>query len=482
MENKLHSWFVSLRNRHVPVSSEFLATKAKQLYAKYYGDGNFNASRGWISNFRKRYGIRRLKICGEKLSSDTTAVEPFIKELDQTIKSLNLQPSQIYNADESALFWKLLPDSTLVSSTESTAPGRKTSKERLTFLASCNSDGSHKLKLLVIGKSKNPRAFKNAELPVDYKATAKAWMTSPVFKQWFDQCFVPQVRKFLRAQNLPETALLLIDNASSHCSAQELVSDDGKIITKFLPPNTTAIIQPMDQNAIRMTKLFYRKSLLTGVLTNEEKDVVKCLKNLNLRHAVCLLHSAWEKVPASSLEKCWKKILKPNNGNDSEDDPEDLIPLSVLQQQLHPIAEEIDLISSMLHSIGNVAIPAGEAIDWIDGDAKLIEQENLVGGNDSADSDEDLMEITAPVRVKHQDAVKSLNITLQWATENNIALKDIMVLQNLKEIAFEKQQHISQQSKITSFFQSVPKNVEKGGQNLNEGGENNVEEIEEHID
>ncbi|KAJ8953792.1 hypothetical protein NQ314_007205 [Rhamnusium bicolor] len=142
MESKLHSWFVSLRNRHVPVSSEFLATKSKHLYAKYYGDKNFNASRGWVANFRKRYGIRRLKICGEKLSSDTAAVEPFINELDQTIKSLKLQPSENYNADESALFWKLLPDSTLVSSTEKTAPRRKTSKERLTFLAKCNSDGS----------------------------------------------------------------------------------------------------------------------------------------------------------------------------------------------------------------------------------------------------------------------------------------------------------------------------------------------------
>jgi hypothetical protein len=156
LEEKLASWFVKFKNRHVPVSSEFLAANAKQLYRKYYGNGNFNASRGWIVNFRKRNGIRTLKICGEKLSADQSAVEPFINELDQVIKNQYLELSQIYNADESGSFWKLLPDRTLVTSNEKTVPGRKTSKERIIFLTCCNADGSHRLELLVIGKGKNP--------------------------------------------------------------------------------------------------------------------------------------------------------------------------------------------------------------------------------------------------------------------------------------------------------------------------------------
>ncbi|KAJ8930037.1 hypothetical protein NQ314_017202 [Rhamnusium bicolor] len=169
MECKLHSWFVSLRNRHVPVSSEFLATKAKHLYAKYYGDENFNANRGWIANFRK-----------------------------------------------------------------------------------------------------------------------------------------------------------------------------------------------------------------------------------------------------SSLKKCWKTILKQKNENDLEDDPEDLIPLSVMRQKIRSLAEEIDAVSSMLHCIGNVDIDVGKTIDWIDSDAKLIKHENLIHANDSADSDDDVMETATPFRIKNEDAVKSLNLSLQW--------------------------------------------------------------------
>jgi hypothetical protein len=91
-----------------------------------------------------------------------------------------------------------------VTSSEKTAPGRKTSNEHITFLTCCNADGSHRLKLLVIGKAKNPRAFKNSVLPVNYKATGKAWMTPATFKEWFHDCFILEVRRFLRGQNLTE--------------------------------------------------------------------------------------------------------------------------------------------------------------------------------------------------------------------------------------------------------------------------------------
>lgn len=455
MEKKLHSWLVNLRNRHVPVSEELLAAKAKQFYVKYYGRDNFNASRGWISNFRKRYGIRQLKICGEKLSGDQTNVQPFIEQLDQTIKDLALQPSQIYNADESGLFWKMLPDKTLVTSKEKTAPGRKTSKERLTFLTCCNSDGSHRLRLLVIGKAKNPRAFKNAVLPVDYKATAKAWMTGVVFKQWFEQCFIPQVRKFLREKNLPEKALLLLDNASSHCDEQELISDDGNFQVKFLPPNTTALIQPMDHNPIRLTKLFYRKSLLAEILTNNEKDLVKCLKGLNLKMAVCLLHNAWQKIPSKTLEKSWKKILKTNNTLE-EDDPEYTIPLNILRDRIRSTAENIDEVSAMLLDIGNVEVNTGEVLDWIDDDAKLVETEGFDDQDDNnSEEDIDSLETETTFKVKNEEAIKSFNTCLQWAEENEIPLADIMMLQKLKEIAFDNKLHKEKQAKITNFFQPV---------------------------
>lgn len=191
----MFNWFLKQRARNVPISDELLKTKALYFHAKHKEKpGNFNASIGWLKKIKKRHGIRRLEICGEKLSNKPESADPFLAKFKNKIMELELTPDQIYNCDESGLFFRLLPDKTLVSSRESSAPGRKISKERVTFLACMNASGTHKLKLLVIGKSKNPRAFKNFNhKPVNYRANKSAWMTSVIFEEWFRNYFVPEV-------------------------------------------------------------------------------------------------------------------------------------------------------------------------------------------------------------------------------------------------------------------------------------------------
>ena len=77
------------------------------------------------------------------------------------VREQNLVTDQIYNADESGLIYKFLSNVTLVSSNEKHAPGRKNSKERITIMACTNANENHKLPLMLIGKSNNPRCFKN---------------------------------------------------------------------------------------------------------------------------------------------------------------------------------------------------------------------------------------------------------------------------------------------------------------------------------
>ena len=76
------------------------------------------ASKGWLERFKSCHGIRLMTITGEKLSNDATSIEPFKLRFLQKAKDLNLNPSQVYNADESGLFWRLLPNKTFVSYTE----------------------------------------------------------------------------------------------------------------------------------------------------------------------------------------------------------------------------------------------------------------------------------------------------------------------------------------------------------------------------
>lgn len=193
MEKALYKWFLKQREKHIPVTALMIQEKAKSLHNVYKETPSFYASSGWLQRYKKRFGIRYLKISGEKLSSATELVNPFKQTLLQKINELQLSKQQIYNADESSLYWKLLPEKTYVGPEEKTAPGRKTEKQRVTFLACTNAAGDHKVKPLVIGKAKNPRAFRNFNCPVFYRNSKSAWMTGFIFKEWFYKMFIPEV-------------------------------------------------------------------------------------------------------------------------------------------------------------------------------------------------------------------------------------------------------------------------------------------------
>lgn len=194
MEDALYKWFLSQRRKNYPINGLILKEKALKLHKKLKeNNSTFSASSGWLQKFRKRYGIRMISISGEKLSSQPELVEPFKAALQNKIKEMDLCQEQIYNADESGLYWKLLPTKTYVTLQQKQAPGRKSEKQRITFLSCANASGKHKLKMLVIGKAKKPRVFKNFVCPVEYKNSKSAWMTSSLFKDWFHHSFVPQV-------------------------------------------------------------------------------------------------------------------------------------------------------------------------------------------------------------------------------------------------------------------------------------------------
>ena len=143
--------------------------------------------------------------------------------------------------------------------------GTKKAKDRVTINACANASGTIKLPLLFIGKSKNPRCFRNLNkeaLPVVYRNQTNAWVNRDIFKDCFFNCFVPQTKQRLRQLGQEERAILFLDNCSAHPSEDELMSADGKITAKFLPPNVTALLQPMDQGVLESIKRVYRKSIL----------------------------------------------------------------------------------------------------------------------------------------------------------------------------------------------------------------------------
>ena len=133
-------------------------------------------------------------------------------------------------------------------------PGHTPMKDRLTLLMCGNVSGDFNLRPLLACHSDDPRVFNwnnvmKSKLPVMWRANAKAWVTQQFFNEWMHEVLAPCMKKYLQDKGLPLKCLLLLDNAPFHPPGLEtdLVKESDFIEVKFLPPNTTPISQPIDQ-------------------------------------------------------------------------------------------------------------------------------------------------------------------------------------------------------------------------------------------
>ncbi|XP_018329015.1 jerky protein homolog-like [Agrilus planipennis] len=288
MENELCTWFKMQRDKEVVISSNLLSEKAKELHEKHYGTNKFKASQGWLTNFKKRHNIRQEKLVDEHSTSES---EQFLEKLRVKINELKLLPSQIYVLEGSALFWKMLPF------------GPESNKGRIKFLTCTNIDGTHKLKLTVIGNDKC-KTLKNTLIPIEYHTDENGKTLLSLLQTWFHTSFMEQTKHFLIKNNINSIrAILVTTNPFGHELETIMTDNDGKIVTMFLPQNFTDTTQTSDQNIISLVKLLYRKNLLVNILSFEDNDVSQNLKKINFKDCMFHLAIAWNQIPGDHFSK-----------------------------------------------------------------------------------------------------------------------------------------------------------------------------------
>ncbi|GBB97721.1 hypothetical protein RclHR1_03050010 [Rhizophagus clarus] len=77
---------------------------------------------------------------------------------------------------------------------------------------------------------------------------------------------------------------------------------------KFLPPNTTAHLQPCDKGIINSFKAHYRKLLLQNLIKafNFQQETGNSKPPINIKKAIKYVVSAWNKVLPKTIFNCWK--------------------------------------------------------------------------------------------------------------------------------------------------------------------------------
>ena len=230
-------------------------------------------------------------------SIDMEALSIRLPEIRKTLDENTLE--DIYNMDETELFYRMQADNSLATRQ---LEGRKQNKERITIAICCNADGLDKMLLWVIGKSFNPRCFNNVNrenLGVSYHANHNVWMTPDVFKLWL-KAFDMRMRG--------RKVVLLLDNCSAHITIEGLVEHNISLKNTtllYLPPNTTSKIQPCDAGIIRDFKSYYHRRFNRMLLGRIDR-IMEAPSKINVLDAIQLALASWGlDVKLDTIKNCF---------------------------------------------------------------------------------------------------------------------------------------------------------------------------------
>ncbi|CAB4388719.1 unnamed protein product [Rhizophagus irregularis] len=111
LENALSLLVDNALNTKQDIDGNIIKIKAN-FFANKFSIEYFHQSEGWLGGFKKRHGLRQFKKQGEASSAPSAeSLEIDRLALQQFLESYN--PENIWNGDETGLFWKMEPSRVL---------------------------------------------------------------------------------------------------------------------------------------------------------------------------------------------------------------------------------------------------------------------------------------------------------------------------------------------------------------------------------
>jgi hypothetical protein len=269
-------------------------------------------TKSWVTRFMKRTDLSHRKLFGEAGSVKQQAIvsgRSMVKEL-----TMFYHPNDIFNFDESAYFYRKMAVYT-IAPVDVHLHGTKQDKTRVTMAVCTNASGTERLPLLIVGTAAMPVPFRlqqdlihwvgtndQIENPLfHYAYSKKGRMTGEIFRAWVTEL---NARMNMEGRKI----LLLVDNVSNHN-----LKDKGGVVLKFdnvnvqfLPKNTTAVLQPMDQGIIKATKdkIYYLRDLQNY---NFYRQKVYKLPVIDLFTACQWCVQAFQELSHDTIKNAWRK-------------------------------------------------------------------------------------------------------------------------------------------------------------------------------
>lgn len=369
LEDLLFQFQKHIESNGGSTTAEILQTKAKEIWQRlpeYQNQPIPEFSVGWLSRFKSRRGIKHRIQHGEAASVPITA-EDEMKAV-RTLCGEYLE-DDIYNMDETGLFWRSAVNHGLLSTP---LPGKKQDKSRITAVLCTNSTGTDRLPLWFIGHAQQPRALRGLNfeaLGCRWQGNKKAWMNTLIMIDWL-RAFYQHVGS--------RSVILTMDNLRAHITGVEQAPPPSNIHIIWLPKNSTSIFQPLDQGIIQNFKVHYRKQWIQYIIHSMDNNI-NPFTTITLYQTLHWCLKAWSQmVLNTTIYQCFRKstIIQPQITL-PQDPPVDL------QEEHRLLHQRIPGVMS-LHNILNPEGEEEEVDESVTIDDLINEHLHQTQGNEEA--------------------------------------------------------------------------------------------------
>ncbi|KAG7666264.1 uncharacterized protein J8A68_000195 [[Candida] subhashii] len=264
----------------------------------------------WFYRFRKRHPdihLKRLKSMpkGRMEGSKYEKLEAWFEKFENTVKSLNILPENIYNMDETAV--QVLEQSNDYMAISISAGYRQqegsTRSELSTSIETISATGKF-LQPLFIMKGENFMTtwfdVKGNNIPeFSWGLTVNGWSSTTKACWWLNNIFLEQTKP----ADPDQWRLLVLDGHASHTSNDFVcLAKKHKVYPLYIPAHSSHLTQPLDLVVFAKVKKYFKKDVVEKIRTSrrlslEKKEIILSYDDARKRsfteHSIL---SAWRRA------------------------------------------------------------------------------------------------------------------------------------------------------------------------------------------
>ena len=229
----------------------------------------------WLKRWLERhpqYRIRRRKSLDieRKRAHDVNLIREWFTRLRAAIDSHGIQPSDIYNFDETGFQIGVGRDQWIITREprRKIVAGVHTNREYVTVVEAISTDGFIIPPLIILSAQQiQYRWFHDLNQDERIAVTDTGYTNDQLTYQW-----IQHFEKATRARMRGTWRMLICDGFGSHLTFEMVkFCEENDILLFFLPPHTSHLLQPLDVGVFNVYKHYHSEAIESATLTGCSK-------------------------------------------------------------------------------------------------------------------------------------------------------------------------------------------------------------------